>query len=216
MRLDWDALVRAAWERNYKQFSMSDADQAIRTFVWRTGLNRRDVEDRIRTDDMFRWFFVKDPTKQNIHKEIAASYIERIPLVSDFVHLKGGEKSICGGAVMSRAEVKERGGDPSPKPIDFQWKTGKHTVYASHKYTKQSGGSQNTLYRELLGFVEDANHSNVKGAVFIAIADGPHYDGTDSIRGKSRMENLQQACNRKSVFACRTEDLEGILASLPQ
>ena len=215
MPLDWDGLVQAAWKDNYVRFNMSEADQAIRTFVWKTGLDRRHVEDKIKTDGMFRWFFVKDPTKQNIHNDIAASYIERIPLVSDFVHLKGGEKSICGGAVMSRAEVKERGGDPSPKPIDFQWKTGKHTVYASHKYTKQSGGSQNTQYRELLGFVEDANHSNAKGTVFIAIADGPHYDGIYSIRGKTRIEILRQACNRTSVFASRTEDLEGILASLP-
>lgn len=215
MPLDWDRPVRDEWARNHKRFRISEADQAIRTFVWKTGLDRKAVENKIKTDDMFKWCFVKDPKKQNIYKNLAENHIRSIPQVTGFVRLGAGEKSICGGAVMPRAEVMKRGGDPSPKSIDFQWRTGKYTVYASHKYTKQSGGAQNKQYHELLGFVEDANHSNIKDAVFIAIADGPHYDGTDSIRGKSRMESLRQACNQKSVFACRTEDLEGILTSLP-
>ena len=215
MPLDWDAPVRAAWALNYKRFSMPEADQAIRTFMLKTGMPRKAVEDKIRTDDMFRWCFVKDPKKQNIYRDLAASYIRSIPQVTSFVRLKAGERLICGGTVMSREEAKKRGANPSPKPIDFQWKTGKHTVYASHKYTKESGGAQGKQYHELHSFIDDANHSNLKATAFIAIADGPHYDSTDSIRGKTRIESLRQACNRTSVFACRMEELQGILARLP-
>lgn len=207
--------MQAAWARNHKRFRMSEADQAIQTFVSRTGMKRRDVEDKIRKDDMFRWCFVKDPVKQNIYVDLAAEYIKTIPEVFDFVHLGSKEKLICGGFVVSRATAMRGGGDPSPKPIDFQWKTGKHTVYASHKYTKQSGGVQDKQYRELLGFVEDANRSNLEDTVFIAIADGPYYDGTDSIRGMPKIDYLRQTCNRRSVFACRIEELQGILARLP-
>ena len=76
MPLDWDAPVRAAWALNYKRFSMPEADQAIRTFMLKTGMPRKAVEDKIRTDDMFRWCFVKDPKKQNIYRDLAASYMK--------------------------------------------------------------------------------------------------------------------------------------------
>ena len=115
---------------------------------------------------------------------------------------------------MTRKELTQRGGNPAAKTIDFQWQTGKYTVYATHKYTKESGGAQDNQYSDLHLFIKEANESHSSDDAFVAIADGPYYNLPNTIRGATKIESLRQASNKRNVFACTMDDLSKLLARL--
>ena len=106
------------------------------------------------------------------------------------------------------------GATAQAKTIDFFWKTGDLIVYASHKYTKSSGGAQDNQYKDLKDFISEANHSNLPKTIFLAIADGSYYSSKDSESGVSKLQRLKDLANRRNVFALTIAELERFLGSL--
>ena len=116
---------------------------------------------------------------------------------------------------IDREEKRRKGHASSTKTIDFKWRLGDKTVFASHKYPKESGGAQENQYQDLRAFVAEANHSLQPSQLFIAIADGEHYQRRDSEAQTSRLERLkQEANNSKGVYACSIDELPALLARL--
>lgn len=166
------------------------------------------VEQKIREDEMFRAFFAKDPGKQKIHENIAAAFITRIPLIENFEQLAHDGLVVIQGAVRPRKEVRAEGATARAKTIDFAWDTCGKKVYASHKYTKHSGGAQDNQYRDLQEFIREANESNRRDAYFLAIADGDYYSGTDTNSHTTKLQHLKDLANRRNVFALSIDELE--------
>ena len=206
--------MQKAWRRNYESFNLKDAAEKIKTFVKRTGIDKDEVEAKIRNDTLFRWCFVKDPKRQNFYEDLAAEHIKGLGGVRNFVRLPNSAKSICSGLVMDRDELKKRGGNPKAKTIDFEWETGRYRVYASHKYTNESGGAQDNQYKDLHEFIKEANESNSADSVFVAIADGAYYDTRNEIRGLSKIQSLKRSADGRRVFACTIDELPEVLAAL--
>jgi hypothetical protein len=189
-------------------------EQKMETFCSRFGFSPVGVKKKIRKDKMFRAFFAKDPGKQKIHENIAALFIGSLPSVKNFKQLSNGELQILRGAVMPRKEVRAMGANRSAKTIDFKWDTNNLCVYASHKYTKGSGGGQDNQYEDLQHFIREANESHLKNTIFLAIADGNYYEARDMDAGVTKLQRLRQLSNRRSVFTLTIGELKEFLRKL--
>ena len=153
--------------------------------------------------------FAKDPTRQKIHERIASEEIRKIKGVRNFRDLHNRELYISRGQVMT----PEHAVQSNAKTIDFAFEYGAHQVYASHKYTEQSGGAQDNQYNDLQDFIRECRDNKNPHIIFIAIADGDYYNGTNGRAGTTRMENLKGMCT-KSVLVCTIYELEAKLQSL--
>ena len=208
---DFDGAYRLSWKSNYDRFRMSETTKKIKTFGERTGIAEDVIRQKIRDDPIFKWWFVKDPKRQNLYEDVAADWLRQQPHVKDFQRIGSGSLLICAGVVMAKGELRKRGGATNAKSIDFKWNTRGHKVYATHKYTLEGGGAQDNQYEDLHAFIAEANKSTASSTIFIAIADGPYYDTRDGNRKATRIGALRQAANVRNVFAGRSADVPGIL-----
>jgi hypothetical protein len=179
-----------------------------------TGYSVESLEDAIRNNEMFRSFFAKDPKKQKIHENIAAGFISSLPQVKDFRQLGHSELALFHGAVMPKKDLKKLGGHSTAKTIDFSWTMNGKKIYASHKYTKESGGAQDNQYADIKEFVDEANRSDLTNTFFVAIVDGDYYKKKDASAGTTKLEYLKRISNKRNVFAMPISELEDWLAKL--
>jgi hypothetical protein len=185
--------------------------EKIYNFSVRFGFSQADVEAKIRSDKMFLARFAKDPGKQKIHEKIAARFIEQLPSVRDFKSLGHNALQLVGGTIMKRADARMQGATGGAKSLDFEWISCGIEFYASHKYTKDSGGAQDNQYRDLKEFIQEASKSGRQGRMFLAIADGPYYAGNDAEAGVSKIQRLKDLANKRNVFALSCAELEQFL-----
>jgi len=98
------------------------------------------------------------------------------------------------------------------KSIDFSWTIGNIRFYASHKYTKDSGGAQDNQYLDMQNFLKNTRDCNIKNTVFLAICDGKYYQAKDSKTGdNTKIERLQRLTDNKTSFVLTVNDLMDFL-----
>ncbi len=73
------------------------------------------------------------------------------------------------------------------KSLDFSWKTGDKTFYAMHKYTAESGGSQDQQFGEMLELMKRFTSCQNQDVVLLIIVDGEYYQKND----QERLEKLR-------------------------
>ena len=140
---------------------------------------------------------------------MSAKIIQNIKGVEDFQNLSNNSLYLVSGVVISKSEKDKGGFQSKTKTIDFYWKYKGKIFYASHKYTRQGGGSQDNQYKNLKEFIKQANDSNKKDEYFIAIADGEYY------QERGRIGNLKDDANNSKVcYACTTDELENLLLDI--
>mgnify|MGYP000241638231 CR=1 FL=1 len=179
----------------------------IANFAERHGYTVDEVLKKIKKDPMFAAHFAVDPSRQNLYETIAARYIGALPLVNDFKKLHNGALSVLQGAVMSKKELDKQGGTSRAKTIDFAWDTCGKQIYASHKYTRDEGGAQDNQYGDIQQFIREARDSTLKNTIFLAIVDGPYYEG-------ARLSVLKSLANNRNVFAMSIDELPRWLKSI--
>ncbi|ABK78385.1 hypothetical protein CENSYa_1775 [Cenarchaeum symbiosum A] len=178
-----------------------------------TGIDKDEIKNKVKADEIFRWYFIKDPKKQNIYESLAGRYISELPSVESFEKLSNSALYVVNGGIMTKSELNEAGSSSEAKSIDFCWECNGYTYYASHKYTKDEGGAQGSQYNDLKSFIRQANKSQKLTNVFVAIADGPFYDGMS--QGRRRMDVLKTEANSsKNVYATRICDLGNLMTSI--
>ena len=148
--------------------------------------------------------FAKSPAKQNFYENTACQMIQNMTGVENFQKLPNHSTYVCNGSIIQRKELKIY---PSAKTIDFKWQYKEHTIFASHKYTKDSGGSQDNQYRDVQEFIRQSRDTKLSKTIFIAIADGDYYMTENGKAGTTKIEHLASLCTRK-VIACRMENAE--------
>ena len=176
--------------KNHKdQWGLSDIipDSTITKRADEIGISedeiRKTLSENSNAAKLLRWFFYKQPIKQNYTEKMAAAYIVKYSNVTEFCNLpKSGKNSkyVKSGRVISDEENKklQEPEDLNPlnrsaaKSIDFEFICGKFHVYASQKYTNEEGGGQNDFQRELGTFLDEAKNPSDPNDLFLAIADG--------------------------------------------
>lgn len=193
-----------------------DLLEKIDNFSERFGFDPAEVEKKIRLDQMFLARFAKDPGKQGIHEKLAAKFIESLPGVKNFKVLGKNSMVVLRGAVVPRRTIRASGASRTAKTLDFEWEICGKKIYASHKYTGllRGGGAQHNQYEDVAKFIEEANPSNLRNTLFLAIVDGDYYKGNDTGAGTTRLGALQRLANGRNVFALSSHELESFLEKL--
>lgn len=191
---------------NIKLFrsSINEKSTTIKIKNWaeKNNLEFEYVKYKILIDDVFSLNFIKEPSRQNLHENLAAEEISSwhdVIIRETFQVLpKSGDK----------AKVIDEKGDivflnnidhskNHSKTIDFEWESCDSEAgeilyfFASHKYTKENGGAQDNQYNDIKNFMQLAKLNDKKNQIFIAICDGEYYQKREPTnKGKTKLESL--------------------------
>lgn len=194
----------------------ADITLKIKNWAKKYSLEPEFVRYKLLVDDTFALNFVKDPSKQSIHQKVAAQHIKtQIPLVEEFTTPPAGGASALyalRGLVVPGATLHAATSDHG-KSIDFQWSYSREgkvlQVYATHKHTKEEGGSQDNQFADVKRFLREAMACRDPNKIFFAICDGDYYllpfDGR-----KSRLETLKEDFPGKRNCSCSIAELPAV------
>lgn len=229
MIVDYEKYKKEEVKKNIKKLRDNITDQSImkkiRNWADKYDLTFEFVRHKVFIDDIFALNFVKDPGRQNFHENTAAYFLGSLYPIYEFELLpKGGAsaKVINNGMLVSLKQSKES--TSNPKTIDFSWiiKTNKGTnirCYASHKYTKDKGGSQDNQYNDLKSFMQHAHQNQAKNTMFFAICDGKYYQEVNKETKKNKIEELNDSYFKANKLIALTidslyDELERIIEEL--
>lgn len=192
---NYEKIEQQMWRDNAQSIDEKSTyfKRKVSTYVWRFGYSVSAVKNKIRADKMFANWFTKEPRRQGIHEIIAGNWIAKLNMVKDFDKLPTlGNSAIY----VNRDGILQTGRKSAGvKSLDFKWTTGSFACYATHKYTKEGGGNQDSQYKE----VEETlrrfqNGSEDKKTVLLAIMDGPYYTS-------SKMQKLVSLTRKAEPFS---------------
>lgn len=137
------------------------------------------IHQLILDDINFASIFAKDPARQSIHENIVADYIKDLDVVKragSFKKLHSGGKNAK--YATTHGVLKKKDGT---KSIDFEIRIKEEVVYATCKYTKDEGGSQDNQYADVRSYVQNvlkmtSQNYKKENEHFIAIVDGGYYN----------------------------------------
>lgn len=211
---DYDVIEQEMWRANalqtVEQLAGGDADlqRKMETFAHRFGYAVEQVREKIAADPMFAAHFAKQPMRQGMHERKAAEWLETLDSVRDFRVLpKSGAGALyvtSDGEVKRGAELRAR---PS-KSLDFLWRTGDTTCYAMHKFTRDSGGSQDSQFKEMRELLQQFLRCPDETCILLVIVDGPYYNET-------RMADLRRFTRDHAPrsYAVHIQDVPAALAA---
>ena len=190
---DYDAIEAGLWKENAgkvtERLTAKDKDlmKRIDTYKTRFDYASETVESKIKADSMFAATFAKEPRRTSFHEAVARQWLEDEMGIEVESLPSGGRESlyVTSDGIIMKIPKDER--KPS-KSLDFRWEAYGHTFYAMHKYTKESGGNQDSQYKEMQQLIRDFQRATNGKIVLIVIVDGPYYT---SARMKT-LTNLQR------------------------
>ena len=212
---DYEEYRKKGLKENERNFDVNAdfVEKKIRRFVeFNPDCSEETVKAKIKSDKMFRSFFLKDPIRQNMYEEVFSNYVKKINGVRNFY--KPDSLYVSKGNLVTRKELKAKKLEAETKSIDFYWEYGNKKIYAYHKYAKEEGGHQDNQYEDLLKFIQASKNILEKNSVFLAIADGEYFNSNDGKVGKTRIQNLRYTGNNSNVFGLTSEDIKDVLEKL--
>ena len=208
--------VAQAWKKNIAQVRdlLIANDKKllykIQSASQRWNIPVSEIKESITKDRVAAAHFAVDPSKQKIHEKTAAEFIRNLNGIVDFNLLPNKALYVSKGVPITGDELKIY---PAAKTIDFKWQYRTFKIYASHKYTHDSGGAQGNQYKDLQAFIRACYGSTDSKLRFIAIADGAFYQNHNGRANKTRLDNLKSMCTPQ-IKVCTIYDLKEVLDAL--
>ncbi len=205
-----------AWRANanaaYTNSALVSA-RRIKTYQWKFGSTPAAIRAKIQSEPMFAATFANSPVNEAFEKPIARDWLARNLTVQIIEELPLNRDDAW--FVTATGEIRKlRAGEEKPsKALNFRWVIGPITYYVLHKYTRQSGGTQDRqlaeekkILRNFNKSVPPTNHNNV----LIVIVDGKYYTDT-------RMNKLRRLASgsRPRSFAVPIQDVPWAVGLCP-
>ena len=100
LNVDYEKIHREKMKENLKKIKIDKSMEAkIRNFSKKSGYSQKEIIKKIKTDDVFVWFFIKDPIRQNFTEIATQEYIERLDTVTDFRKLGTQDMYVTNGGM---------------------------------------------------------------------------------------------------------------------
>lgn len=203
------------------QINFRSVKVKIDNWAKKYGLHPYFVWHKACIDDAFAMNFITEPGRQGFHEKLAAQYIASFDCVRLFKNMpNGGPNSllVSNGFILTSAQARQAA--QNPKTIDFQWEV--QTIsgttikcYASHKYTKDPGGSQDNQYRDICEFMENARQNREENVLFFAITDGEYYQSKLRGSNKTKLADMNEQFGKENkVIALTINDLYNELVKI--
>ena len=171
--------------------------------------SRDEIVEEITTRPMYAATFAKKPSRQGIYEEIAADWIRGLSCVNSFQRLsKAGNNTFYvedDGRIVSGPNRPK-----SVRALNFTWMTGDTEFYALHCYMKQSGGSQDSRFDDLLQILRRFQIGSAElNHVLVLLVDGAYFT-FDILEEMNRLSRT----NAPHSFASSTGTLPSVLRDL--
>ena len=176
---DYDEEEQRAWRKSVQEvqgrleLGEDNLFKRIELFARRFECEANVVAEKIRNDPMYAAHFAKEPRRTRLHSKMAAEWLRRLEQVHEFQTLSSSGKNAL--YITSDGEIRKGMKNPPSKSLDFNWKTGTTTIYASHKYTRESGGHQDSQYNEMQKLLNQFQNCSDQTCALFVIVDGPYY-----------------------------------------
>jgi hypothetical protein len=181
-KLDYEKIIKEMWKDNAKKVPYlvkkndNDTLKQIHTYSYRFDKSYNKVREKILSDSMFANCFARNPSRQTSHEKIAFDYLSKNnSILKKFRKLpQNGNEAVyltSDGTFQKYKLCHKKIG----KAIDFYWTNANKIFYASHKYTKESGGAQDNQFREQKELLEKFRNNDCENEYFFAICDGQYY-----------------------------------------
>lgn len=197
---DYEEIIKGLWPQNAAEVPQllesnnKYLKKKLTTYSERFGYCDTEIKEKITTDPMFAANFAKDPSRTGIHEKIACDWLAKLDIVENIEKLPTrGKNSMY---VTRDGEIRKVSTKHKPsKSLDFRWTSGGYKIYASHKYTKQSGGAQDNQFKDVSILLEHFNKkSEDRKIVLLVIIDGEYYN-------TQKLEDLHRFCNAVTPFS---------------
>ncbi|MEI2462228.1 hypothetical protein RRG54_02515 [Mycoplasmopsis felis] len=160
--------------------NLSEYEEKIKKYAKRFNYDFDYLVQMINENEFLLNSIIKEPSKQNFHELVVKDYVlEYIPEFINFIKLPTDSNEslyLSSGNIIKKKDLTTNN---HTKSIDFYWEMnvkGKNVkFYASHKYTKESGGAQDNQFKDLQNFLEHAKQYTKKDSIFVGICDGDYY-----------------------------------------
>jgi hypothetical protein len=157
-------------------------EKKIQKFAKKYNLEFDLIRYKLLHDDLFPLTFIKEPSRQSFHETLAFNYLKALPGVINPQCLPSGgpgSKYVNGGTVLTFEQIEGVAG--RSKSIDFEWTLARPngtqvSCYATHKHTKEAGGSQDNQFKDVQSFLKEVKSQTSSRFFFFAICDGAYYD----------------------------------------
>ncbi|MDR2191613.1 MAG: hypothetical protein LBO62_01860 [Endomicrobium sp.] len=200
-KLDYEKVIKQKWKENAKAvpklIEREDKDilRQVKTYCDRFDEPSADVKNKILNDSLFANCFAKDPVRQTSHEKIAFEYLQKSKeVLNKFCKLpQSGQEAVYltnDGIFQKYSQTGKRIG----KALDFYWENGENVFYASHKYTKESGGAQDHQFNEQAELLRKFKENNKNNEFLFIICDGRYYT-------KDKVEFLNALTSKRSFVA---------------
>ena len=207
---DYDTLEKIEWRNNTQDVKQrlrqeeTNIMKRIETYCWRFGNSLEEVQVEILNNDMFAAIFAIEPRRTRFHERTALAWLQdHIPGVK-LLPNKGPQSlrvSVDGKIIHVPRQTSQA------SALDFHWVSGETEIYASHIYTRESGGNQNSRFKEVKTLLKRFRDGlSVRNKSLIVIADGPYYN----TKRMSELTRLTQDHPPLS-FACHIEEVPALI-----
>lgn len=177
---DYVAIERNLWHVNARNVEVLAAHRdrnlmkKTATYSWRYGVDESAILEKILSDRMFANLFAIEPRRQGLHERIAAERVGELPNVESFAVLpKAGPASVH---ITSDGQLQTLNARSQLKSLDFQWQPGGWHCFATHKYTREGGGNQDSQFKEVVRTMRNFMQGQANDEVVLfAILDGPYF-----------------------------------------
>lgn len=181
-----------------------DLEVKIRNFAEKWSFEEKYIMNELKTNELLLLSFVKEPGKQTFHQHFAVKYLSTLPLIENFEQLpSGGNEAlyVVNGKIV---KGKDKDDQKTGKSIDFKWEytfNGKNlTFYATHKYTKSAGGSQDNQYKDVQEFHTESRNCINENILLLSITDGPYYLLKETSVKKQNLTKLEYLSKQYKGF----------------
>ncbi|MDR3243626.1 MAG: hypothetical protein LBT79_02630 [Elusimicrobiota bacterium] len=199
---DYENIINAKWKENANQVpdlvkkGEENTLKQIKTYSHRFDEPVKKVKEKILGDLMFANCFAKDPGRQTLHEKIAYDYLKKYDeILKNFCKLSQGGKDAVyltnDGLFQSFSQTHKKIG----KALDFFWENGGKKFYASHKYTKDSGGAQDSQFNEQESLLRKFKGNTNNNEFLFIICDGAYYT-------KDKFKQLKSLESKRSFVVC--------------
>ncbi len=178
---------------------------------WEGILTEEDIIKDFESTKTVPTFFAKDPSKQNLTEEIAKEFLSNFPEVKSVKILpkrgKGSWSIVKGRLDYTDNFTKYQ--KAGIKSIDFRIELVNGVIiFATHKYTKDTGGAQDNQANDLMSFAEQTVDYNSNEYRFAIICDGEYY--TDSKIKEISQKSAKVLVSHSENFIQKIKEFEWV------
>lgn len=218
----YESARRRQKKLNFKKFTIIEkgVSKKINSFIDLTSniYTKKRIICEIQDNELFKWWFVKDPIRQNIYEIEVTKYIKKIPRVKNVMKPKLAIFVSNGKLVPKMRQIKDKklGLSTSNKSVDLFWEYGNYKCYAYHKYAREGGGHQKNQKDDAESFIIACKSNKYRKKIFFAILDGNYFQIPKGRNNISIIDELKQKIiTKKNVFVLPSEELKKNLWRLP-